>query len=130
MKLTKQNHKACLNVINLLKKIIKNNLPYDQNYVYQSIFNINYVIADWDTLIASKNTCCLMGYLIADKKFHKADGYIYNSTGLGFKTEFGISAFDSYVGFNCNLITTKGDKSALEVLDWFVNTYANILKKV
>lgn len=115
-----------------MKKIIKDDLPYDQNYVYQ--FNNTYTkatpITDWDELIASKRTCCLMGYLLADCKFQKAGGYSDNFGCLQLNDEQGVDGFQSYVGFCCYEIVTKGHKSASEALVWFVDTYAIILKEI
>ena len=128
MKLTKQNHKACLNVIKLLHKIIDNNLPYSQRVMYQQNSSVNGLITDWDTLVESEKTSCLMGYLVADDKFKKSHGTVIDGI-LFFEGQSGADGFDEYVGFNAIEIVSRGNvKSAKLALDWFVDAYANELK--
>jgi hypothetical protein len=129
MKLTKQNHKACLNVIKLLHKIIDNNLPYNQKQYYQNKTK-DKLITDWSALIESKKTCCLMGYLVADDKFKKAGGIINeNKILLTFKGHDSIVGFESYVGFHCyDILQGCADYTPKQALDWFVDEYAKQLK--
>jgi len=131
MKLTKQNHKACLNVIKLLHKIIDKNLPYKQSQIYQNRGGESHdLITDWNMLIESKKLCCLMGYLVADEKFKKAGGSIsLNKLVLIFGVKDSVDAFCSYVGFSCiEILVGSGVYSPKQALDWFVDTYAEQLK--
>jgi hypothetical protein len=131
MKLTKQNHKACLNVIKLLHKIIDNNLPYNQKQYYQNeTDNDDELITDWSDLIESKKTCCLMGYLVADDKFKKAGGTISeNKTKLTFNSHDSTNGFKSYVGFQCySILLGNFTHTPKQALDWFVDEYAKQLK--
>ena len=129
MKLTKQNHEACLNVIKLLHKIIDNNLPYSQRVIYQEKSSVNGLITDWDTLVISGKISCLMGYLLADDKFKESGGTVTSYDILTFNGKDGADGFDEYVGFNAIEIVSRGYvKSAKLALDWFVDAYAKELK--
>ena len=129
MKLTKQNHKACLNVIKLLHKIIDNNLPYSQCVGYQGKSSVNGLITDWDTLVKSGKISCLMGYLVADDKFKKSGGTVSVYDILAFNGGQGLNGFIEYVGFDATKIVIGGDGMSAELaLDWFVDAYAKELK--